>query len=122
MYYFLRGYFDGDGTVSLSVAIRQDKTKELVVNRSFSIISKNPDILYEIQDFLKKSDIKSSIRGDGKRNYVISSHALLDIQKLYYFLYENSNYFFKRKQEKFKQTLITSSAAKAQKLLSVCNA
>jgi len=98
--HFLRGIFDGDGCITLT-----SKTKYALI----SICSGSKIFLEQIQIFLEEKDIHSVISTEIKDRknplYYLSIHNLKDKQKMYYLLYDNTNFFLKRKEKKFATVL-----------------
>lgn len=89
IFHFIRGYFDGDGTIC--------KTK---VNTFRCCILGTKNFLKSIQTILQKYDIKSSIINKHKSkifnlNILEGSKGILKFKKL---LYDNSNIFLSRKK------------------------
>ena len=106
MRHFLRGYFDGDGTI--------------YYDRKFlriSICSINPEILYWFQSYLLSIDINSSINKEIRQGktlsvpggtcsnlkdmYRIFIRRKEDIHKLYNLFYKDSTIYLDRKYTKF---------------------
>lgn len=101
MYHFIRGYFDGDGNINHSKVNKEVKLKNYESNNfSFSIISKDKQILSDIEDFLIKEGFKVN-NSISKNWFVISINKKDNIIKLYEKLYENSNIYIDRKHKKF---------------------
>lgn len=101
--HFIRGYFDGDGSV-IGTAIAPDP-KHRKINWTFRtkavFTSKTKSLLEEIQIWLKNNNItKSSICLTGRDCYVLSIPTS-QMQKLFKLFYEDSNFYLKRKYEKF---------------------
>lgn len=106
---FIRGYFDGDGTVHISKCIKRCKLKNdiikqyITINYNWSIISHTNEHLYIIKDFLEKKynlhcNMFTEKRGG---NFIIEINRKDDFYKIYEILYTNANYFLNRKKEKF---------------------
>lgn len=104
---FIRGYFDGDGTIF------KCNNKYLKSN----ICSPTIQILENIQTILKNNNISSTINKESRigkiqkildREYIstMDMYRLYirkkeDLQRFYYFLYNNSNFYLERKKEVF---------------------
>lgn len=103
--HFIRGYFDGDG--SISVYYQKDKRKPTYANRlkqEFAITS-DRHILEQIQEILivecelpktklkeyKRTDKAVSLRYGGRQQII----------KIYHYLYDNASVYLKRKHDKF---------------------
>lgn len=109
MWDFIRGYFDGDGCVSSSKVTKSIKGISYnYVNVGFTIISKDFNILNELNDFFKLEGINSYVYPDNKGNYLIGTHSKLEIEKIYTKIYTSSNFFMKRKRDKFNEIMVTS--------------
>lgn len=97
MRHFIRGYFDGDGCITWS------KNKLIP---QFSIVGNEP-FLIEIQNILIKnlglSKTKFIKRHKERDNNITSLvyGSYGNCIKLYHYLYDDSNYFFDRKKNKF---------------------
>ena len=94
---FIRGLFDGDGTVSEHPKSREN------LRVGFSINSKCTDIL-RILDYLENTlQIKFSKyldkRGNGSYYYSINSKS--DVYKFYSYIYDSPKFFLKRKYNIF---------------------
>lgn len=105
---FIRGYFDGDGTVHISKGKRKYTLKSGVVkeydytNYNWSIISHTNEHLYIIKDFLFKNyNLHCNIIKESRGNFLIEINRKDDFYKMRDLLYQNANYFLKRKKEKF---------------------
>lgn len=100
--HFIRGYFDGDGTISGAYIKPDPKWKKNENFRSYaSICSHTKSLLDEIQQFLARHDIKSTICQDKRDKMWIISVAKLKLPKLFKLLYEDANFYLKRKHDKF---------------------
>lgn len=98
--HFIRGYFDGDGTISGYV--RYEIGKKPRVCMYFSLISKTKNILVEIQKFFHKYNINTNIsfiKRDQLYRLITSSKE--EVKKIYNLLYTNSYFYLNRKFSKF---------------------
>lgn len=98
--HFIRGYFDGDGTVCLSLQNKAYKTKQLLIS------------ILGTEDFLEHcaSNISNSTftrkrivlynKSNGKASY-ISWNGNITCMKVYNYLYNNATIYLERKQNKF---------------------
>lgn len=96
--HFIRGYFDGDGSVSINNGKR--KNGKPYCNYNSNIVSKTKDILIEIQKVLLKFNIQSSI-STSKTCWYINVSGRKNNIRLFEFMYNNASFFIKRKQNKF---------------------
>lgn len=100
--HFIRGYFDGDGTITGSYVKPDFKWKKHENFRTTaSICSKTKTMLVEIQDVLMKNGIKGTIAISRRDEMFILSIPKMKLPKLFDFLYKDSNFYFTRKYDKF---------------------
>lgn len=92
--HFIRGYFDGDGSVTNS-----SRTIVNFVSGSFEFID---DVRSILVDELNIYDCKIV---ENKNSYYISWSRKIDLERLYRFFYKNSNIFLKRKKKKFEEII-----------------
>jgi hypothetical protein len=85
-YSFIRGFFDGDGSVS----------------QWFEVCSLNDVLLKSMLEFIKKDIFTSSkiTNGDGVKRIRIGG--IYKMKQLYNLLYEDASLYLKRKEEKFR--------------------
>jgi len=106
MRHFIRGYFDGDGHISLykySIKCRTYYTKQ------FNICAFNKIILKKISNYFPKN-IKfyySKKRKDKINLIIIQGTRSLNV--IYKFLYRNAKFYLKRKKDTFKMAIKTAS-------------
>ena len=96
--HFLRGYFDGDGTIMKSKSITKKNNKIYQYDRLvFSMIA-SLDFIYSI---LKKFNIEhySIKQSKNESLYYLSIMAISEIYKLYHLLYDDSTIFLNRKRK-----------------------
>lgn len=109
MWDFIRGYWDGDGCISSSNVTKNVKeTSYNYINIGFTIISKDPDILNEMNEFFMEEGINTHVYPDNKGNYLVGTHSKSEVEKIYNKLYTSSNLFMKRKRTKFNEIMATS--------------
>lgn len=109
MWDFIRGYWDGDGCISSSNVTKNVKeTSYNYINIGFTIISKDPDILNEMNEFFIEEGINTHVYPDNKGNYLVGTHSKSEVEKIYNKLYTSSNLFMKRKRTKFNEIMATS--------------
>lgn len=107
--HFIRGYFDGDGSIMLDT--RKTGKRLSGFNRKLTFVCYSKDILEQIS---KKSDISFNYRiNQGGSTMVKNRNAtfenswiaevwkLEDLRKFYEYLYKDSKYFYLRKKQKF---------------------
>lgn len=109
MWDFIRGYWDGDGCISNSNVTKNVKeTSYSYINIGFTIISKDPDILNEMNEFFIEEGINTHVYPDNKGNYLVGTHSKPEVEKIYNKLYTSSNLFLERKRTKFNEIMTTS--------------
>lgn len=109
MWDFIRGYWDGDGCISSSNVTKNVKeTSYNHINIGFTIISKDPDILNEMNEFFIEEGINTHVYPDNKGNYLVGTHSKSEVEKIYNKLYNSSNLFMERKRAKFNEIMATS--------------
>lgn len=103
--HFLRGYFDGDGCVSL-----------LKDNRLRSQFIGCKTIIKEIEEIFKKLNIiyTKEIKQYSIIIYVLKINRTLDNQKLYRYLYHDSNFYLYRKKDIFEKFYIKNEENKCK--------
>jgi hypothetical protein len=92
IHHFIRGYFDGDGTVGVYKNLKKSDWK--ILKSGFCSGSKEfiEDLLEIIP--VKNKTIKFS-------NVYITQHSLKDTINLYHYMYKDATVFLNRKKEKF---------------------
>ena len=92
MKHFIRGYFDGDGSVYL--------TKDNTIKTAFY---GTHDFINSIQDFLIKelNLIKKKITDQKEANVSFIGMAKQESEKLYHYMYDEATIFLKRKYDKY---------------------
>ena len=111
MWDFIRGYWDGDGNINCSkvaknVILKDGKsTSYEYTNIGFTIISKDPLILEELNEFFVESGINTHVYPDSKGNYLIGTHSKSEVEKIYNHLYTSSNLYLNRKRIKFDEIM-----------------
>lgn len=96
IHHFIRGYFDGDGTVT-------ERKKGLVPQIGF--VSTSKKFLLQISEFIPVKDFRiTENQGKNMVYYQLwySGGNLKDIQ-LYNYLYNNAKYYLQRKFDRFKE-------------------
>lgn len=102
LHHFIRGYFDGDGCLSLYV---QHIDKWAVCKQEWSITG-NKELMNEIKSVLTlNADVTPSVKMKLYKNSPESASIRYskktDIQKLYDYLYENATVYLESKHQKF---------------------
>jgi hypothetical protein len=104
MRHFIRGYFDGDGSIIGSVRKPNinNREKNYRVTRSFQIDCKKRTLMQEIKEFLFNYEINLNInyvKRDDLYRLVTASRG--EVTKIFNFLYTDSNFYLQRKFDKF---------------------
>lgn len=111
MWDFIRGYWDGDGNINSSEVTKKVMLKNgeeatyQYNNIGFTIISKDPLILEEINDFFLESGISTHVYPDNRGNYLVGTHSKYEVERIYNHLYTSSNLFLNRKRIKFDEIM-----------------
>lgn len=111
MWDFIRGYWDGDGNVNSSEVTKNvilkngENASYQYTNIGFTIISKDPLILEELNEFFLESRISTHVYLDNKGNYLVGTHSKSEVEKIYNHLYTSSNLFLARKRTKFDEIM-----------------
>ena len=98
--HFIRGYFDGDGSIIGWLSIEKGKKDRF--RYKFDICGKTETLFDEFIDFFKKYDIKIN-KNYLKRDdmYRISTSSKKEVTKIYKLLYNDANFYLSRKFNKF---------------------
>lgn len=104
MWDFIRGYWDGDGCISISNVkkIHNDTTYNYI-NVGFTIISKDRLILDEINEFFCEEGINTHVYPDSKGNFLVGTHSKDEVKKIFHKLYTECSLFMQRKYDKYKE-------------------
>lgn len=97
MPHFIRGYFDGDGCVS----VYKDSSNERI--RILVSIMSSSNFCYEMQKFLESEDIFMCVHtAKGHNgNKLIRTGSVEEARKFMNYIYKDAELFVKRKREKF---------------------
>lgn len=98
--HFIRGYFDGDGCITGWLAIEKGKSDRF--RYSFDICGKTKTLLNEFIDFFLDHNIKLNLNYLKRDDmYRIKTSSKKEVEKIFHLLYDNSNFYLKRKYDKF---------------------
>ena len=98
--HFIRGYFDGDGCITIWLS--KEKGKSDRVRGNFDICAKSASILNEFIKFFATHDIKINLNYLKRDDmYRISTSSKKELEKIYNMLYKDSNFYLSRKFNKF---------------------
>lgn len=116
--HFIRGYFDGDGSVSGFVP--KEKNRKPRFRKQFEIVAKSKSILEDIKQFFEKYTIKINLNYCKRDDmYKLSTSSMVEFNKIYDLLYSNSNYYLSRKFNKMYHYVNTEVT---QLIAEYCNA
>lgn len=109
MIHFIRGYFDGDGTVCVTNGTKKIINKNGIMkeykysNYTWQIICHNKEPLIAIKNFLdKKYNVYSNIIQEKRgKNYLLLVNRKKEFFKLREILYKDASYFLSRKKDKY---------------------
>ena len=98
--HFIRGYFDGDGTIIVWLSKEEGKSDR--VRGKFEICAKYNYLLLEFIEFFKQHNIKINLNYLKRDDmYRISTSSKEELKKIYNLLYNNANFYLSRKFNKF---------------------
>lgn len=98
--HFIRGYFDGDGCISIWLS--QEKGKSDRVRGKFDICAKSASLLNEVIKFFANNNIKLNLNYLKRDNmYRLATTSKKEITKIFHLLYDDSNFYLSRKYIKF---------------------
>lgn len=101
---FIRGYFDGDGTFSAHIYPPNIKNREKTPRLKcyWSICSKMPNILIQMQEYLQSQNIKTTVYHVSRDNmYTLTTASKRECLKIYNLLYKEDCTCLERKWNKF---------------------
>ena len=106
--HFIRGYWDGDGTSCITKGKKKHKLKSGEIklydytNYNWNIISNTNSHLIILQNFLLNYfNIKANVLKESRGHFLLEVNRKKDYFLLREKLYENANFFLKRKKEKY---------------------
>ena len=115
--HFIRGYFDGDGCFSYSICHKNS------IQVQVNFVAKTKTLLYNIKTYLENYNITALLYYKKDKDlYTLEIRNQNHIKKFYELLYNNSNFYMKRKYEKFNHfvntevTQLIAEYRKAQEL------
>lgn len=98
--HFIRGYFDGDGSICGYIAKGTNGRKDRF-RRQWDICSKKSSLLLDIQKFFSENNIKINLTYEKRDDmYRIRTSSKKEIEKIYKLLYSNSYFYLSRKFNK----------------------
>lgn len=103
--HFIRGYFDGDGSLSLYT----QKVKDWTIHRQEWSLTGEPEFIINVQDFLSKAlnlsntKLKKYKRTD--KAITLRYGKISDIRSLYDYLYQDASIYMNSKHQKFVEFL-----------------
>jgi len=102
MRHFIRGIFDGDGSICITKRLINGKEYD---DNGFSIVGSN-DLIDGMYDYFKGLNMNVYTYSTNKnKNKFICAKSKKDIKDIYNFLYDDCNIFLYRKKEKFEEII-----------------
>lgn len=99
--HFIRGYFDGDGSISGHI-VRNEINKNPRLRLCFSICSKTDSLLKEIKQYFNKHDINVNINfANRDKMFILETSSIKECKKIFDFLYNEANFYMNRKYVKY---------------------
>ncbi len=101
--HFIRGYFDGDGSVSCSFYGRENKKRTTI-----RFTSGSSEILNSIEEvFFNICKKRKALYSDKRKPncFYLNYSSCSSLKLLYHYLYDNANVFLERKERIFKEVL-----------------
>lgn len=105
--HFIRGYFDGDGCISL---------KKSNMGKTIDFSSSSELILRWISDIFKTIDVSFSELYKVKNHHRLYNSKIKDIGIIYNYFYKDSNIYLNRKKEKFEEIIEFFSPKKVKQI------
>lgn len=101
--HFIRGYFDGDGSIIGSYVKEDVKTnRKARIRRHFGILSKTDSILLDFKEYFESKGIKINMQYLKRDDmWKLTTSSKKEVEKIFKLLYSNSNFYLTRKFEKF---------------------
>jgi intein/homing endonuclease len=104
--HFIRGYFDGDGSISQWTYVHKRKNRKdrIETNQQFEITSGSMSILESIKkEILESCKVKNYkiCTSKNKHYHRVAWWSKNDIKLIFHYFYDNSNIFLERKKRKF---------------------
>lgn len=114
IHHFIRGYFDGDGCISVNENIRKSGKRkgDKYVGRFVTFTSLKDNILKEIKDVCLNHNIDFKLKSHKVKYNQLYIGSNLNIKNFYSYIYKDATIFLKRKKEKFEKLFTETSSAK----------
>lgn len=97
--HFIRGYFDGDGSISCNKYYNKGKNRYYYISE-FNILG-TISFIESILKFLPSSKYKIKHETKQTNVYKYRVYNRVDIVKIFHYLYDDSNIYLERKRDKF---------------------
>lgn len=118
MRHFIRGFWDGDGSIVGSIS--REKGKKDRFRRYVSFNSKRSSFLLDIQKFFSDNNININLNYMKRDDmYRLMTSAKKEVIKIYHLFYDNAYFWLPRKYEKFNHYVNTEDL---QLIAEACNA
>ena len=95
IYHFIRGYFDGNGSISIK------KGKDKYVDSYRFSISSTKEFLISVQEIFNKNQKLQKRHDNEVNNYSIEIGGNQQVYKMLYKLYDNANIYLDRKYDRY---------------------
>ena len=102
--HFIRGYFDGDGSVNYTIRERYSIRKKQNVKRIAANVDfvGTKEMLTEINKHVNFNDLEKEKRRESNTWYIRTS-SISNIESFYNYLYSNATIYLSRKKQKFEE-------------------
>ncbi|MEK6881079.1 MAG: hypothetical protein AABY22_15780, partial [Nanoarchaeota archaeon] len=105
--HFIRGIFDGDGSIYICKRPKNTRNPRKGGDKSLTFvggfnITGSKDICLSIKKILESNNIETNL-GTRFKSFYISTAGTFKILKIYNYLYKDSTVFLKRKKDKFEE-------------------
>lgn len=98
--HFIRGYFDGDGSITKNIVYNTYNKPRLKLSISFT--SKKRSLFDDIKLFFEKYNINFNIHYNNRDNcYLLQTASIGNIKQIYDILYKDAHFYMSRKYNKF---------------------
>ena len=119
MPHFIRGYFDGDGSVwngkrKKMVVKSEGRTRERIVHNVKFNFTGNPEFINSLQDYLvkmlgfRKTKLNFSGKAKSRTHCTMEYSGRIQMKKLFEFMYKDATIYGSRKYNKFQEIFCAS--------------
>lgn len=124
MHHFIRGFFDGDGSIIVNRRIADKRLSGY--NKSCVFTGHNKDLLEDViaqiglvegeYNFTERKPHSKEVKGNRatfNSNWIVNIFNRQSLIKIYNYLYKDANFYFKRKKDKFDLAILTTEETDA---------